>query len=349
MRKATLAALGVFVIAATSTTIENALHAPEGTVARADDDRALAAGRAVFGAALEYAYEFSFSCLANQRECGLDGMEMGLLDSIYKEMLFTRPAPILDFKAGALDPAFFLIDGAVRLARTGNVRGNKVWINTDFFATVKDEMGVFPFSRAVANVIHELGHHNTVFLPEPVDHEALDVLGLKVATQLERYGNEQTFRPQGAPGGIPSQPVRVSVISSQGNAGQNQNRGLIFVTDASGVRFLASEPLAGVGCPRMFMRGELDFEGVPARFHLDEFAFGAVRENEQTFEVDLDVTKATVLCRNTLAGREGIVNFFDRYRGGKLTVGFARDPSGGNFVYSESRLSIPTPPDEHWN
>ena len=324
------------------------------SVAWAQEARSLQAGQQVFQSAADDAYLFAFSCLANERECGLQGQESRLLNSIYNELLFAPSEPLLEFKSGATDPSFFLVDGAVRLARTGSARGGKISVNSDFFASVKDEMGIFPFAGALASVIHELGHHNTSALPAPVSHETLDALGLKVAEQMQRYRREKTWQFENADGKKnAASEVRIAVVSILGSPGQRQNQSRLQITDAGGFRTESGSLLKNVTCPRSFFRGELDFEGSPIGFHFDDFTFVNARSLGAIAEVEINVAGATVLCKNNLPGKEETVDFFNGYRNGKLIVRFnavpIADTLGNGFVFSEVKFEIQTPPDQQWN
>lgn len=87
------------------------------------------------------------------------------------------------FKSERANPGFFRIRGEMKMAKTGSAVGSPIYVNLDLLYT-RNALGVYePLSLvdAVAMLVHEFGHHHG-----EVDHTALDVLGLKVASQLRR-------------------------------------------------------------------------------------------------------------------------------------------------------------------
>jgi hypothetical protein len=80
-------------------------------------------------------------------------------------------------------PGFFMIDGNVRVAKTGSAVGSSIFINVDLLYT-KDENGnIEPVTvpEAVAILIHELGHHYGNY-----SHEELDLVAIKVSLLLQK-------------------------------------------------------------------------------------------------------------------------------------------------------------------
>ncbi len=75
-------------------------------------------------------------------------------------------------------PGFFILDGEMKVAKTGSRIGSPIYINSDMIYA-KNQFGVVqPMSipSALAVLIHELGHHVS-----RASHEALDLLGVKVS------------------------------------------------------------------------------------------------------------------------------------------------------------------------
>ena len=81
------------------------------------------------------------------------------------------------------NPGFFILDGEVKVAKTGHTPGSSIFVNTDLIYT-KNEMGYYiPMSvpEAAALLIHELGHHYGEY-----SHTDLDLLGVRVAILLQQ-------------------------------------------------------------------------------------------------------------------------------------------------------------------
>ena len=82
-----------------------------------------------------------------------------------------------------ISPRTFIIDGEVKIAKTGNDIGSPILLNLDLLY-MKNEEGFFvPMTtpEATAVLIHELGHHHGI-----QSHSELDLLGTRVSTVLQQ-------------------------------------------------------------------------------------------------------------------------------------------------------------------
>ncbi len=105
---------------------------------------------------------------------------MKILDSLPKEL--ATPAQLI-FASEKKTPGTFILDGNVRIAKTGNLVGSPIFLNVDLLYT-KDQSGMTEAAtipEAVAILIHELGHHHGGY-----SHEELDLLGVNVSLFLQR-------------------------------------------------------------------------------------------------------------------------------------------------------------------
>lgn len=87
------------------------------------------------------------------------------------------------FTSEAKNPGTFILDGQVRIAKTGDLVSSPIYFNTDLIYS-KDKLGHFQamtIPEAVAVLIHEMGHHHGHF-----SHEELDLLGVTVSLYLQR-------------------------------------------------------------------------------------------------------------------------------------------------------------------
>ncbi len=112
--------------------------------------------------------------------CRLSADETVLLQSIRANLgESNQRAGLLEFRAGKDYPGFFVIDGQLKIARTGYQSGSTIYINTDLLTSTgsRGEVVAISVAEAVSILVHELGHH----LGEE-NHQKLDFLGNKVSS-----------------------------------------------------------------------------------------------------------------------------------------------------------------------
>lgn len=135
--------------------------------------------------ATDRVFQFAYSILdrfygicLNTPTCALSENESRWLAEINKN-LPQEKLVLLQFESGKDNPARFGVDGQSRVAATGKDVGSPIYLNTDFFYR-KDERSewhpAISLDKAIIILTHELGHHLGV-----LDHQALDVLGIKVS------------------------------------------------------------------------------------------------------------------------------------------------------------------------
>ena len=145
-----------------------------------------------------YAYQnldkLSNLCLQSNF-CQLTDKEKGILvkvlSSYPKEKLTEKQ---IEFRSEKTEPGFFLIDGQVRMAKTGYVIGSTIYFNIDLLYS-NEKHGVsyiraIDIPQAVSMLVHEMGHHQG-----EADHTALDLLGAKVQTVLRSHLQEVDMGP----------------------------------------------------------------------------------------------------------------------------------------------------------
>lgn len=120
-------------------------------------------------------------CL-NAKACRIEQEERVLLTQILRSLPEEGSAEKqIVFDSEAKKPGFFLIDGQVRLAKTGDLVGGPIYFNVDLMYKADGYGKNIPMSipEAVAHLIHELGHHHGI-----KDHVWLDYVGSKVQSFL---------------------------------------------------------------------------------------------------------------------------------------------------------------------
>ena len=114
--------------------------------------------------------------------CRLTSEEKNLLSVIGRDLPGEGTADrLIAFKSGREEPGFFVIDGQIKIAKTGETVGSQIFVNLDLLYTKSPDGNIvpLPLSSAVAMLVHELGHHHG-----EKDHLKLDLLGSKVERML---------------------------------------------------------------------------------------------------------------------------------------------------------------------
>lgn len=115
--------------------------------------------------------------------CKIDKLQRGILEQIRDNLAQERQNfEQIRFASENASPGFFIIDGEVKVAKTGSHIASPIFINTDLLYT-KNELGYFiplSISECVAILVHELGHHYGAY-----SHTDLDLTGVRVALMLQ--------------------------------------------------------------------------------------------------------------------------------------------------------------------
>jgi hypothetical protein len=82
------------------------------------------------------------------------------------------------FKSESKEPGTFIIDGELKVAKTGNDVASPIYFNLDLLYSKNSLGSLEPISipQAISILVHEMGHHHNI-----KDHAKLDLLGNKVA------------------------------------------------------------------------------------------------------------------------------------------------------------------------
>jgi len=133
-----------------------------------------------------YAYEkletYIQLCL-NSKACKLTPDQTVLLKEIASSLPQEKQSKQIFFGSERQDPGSFMIDGNVRVAKTGSKVGSPIFINADLLYTPAADKSYDPVTipEAVAILIHELGHHQGHH-----NHDELDLLGVRVSLLLQQ-------------------------------------------------------------------------------------------------------------------------------------------------------------------
>lgn len=121
-------------------------------------------------------------CLSSTA-CKLDPTQRQLLTQIVNGLPQELASRNLHFSSERSAPGFFIIDGLVRVAKTGRTVGSPIYVNSDLLYSKNPAGGydAMTVPEAVAVLVHELGHHYS-----NASHEELDLLGVRVSLMLQQ-------------------------------------------------------------------------------------------------------------------------------------------------------------------
>jgi hypothetical protein len=121
-------------------------------------------------------------CL-DSNDCRLDDKEKDILKKIKANMHREYVQGQIVFKSERAEPGTFLLHGEPKIAKTWLYVEAPIYINKDLLYQTNTAGKVVPLdlSKAVAIMIHELGHHHNIN-----DHTMLDLLGVKVSMAVGR-------------------------------------------------------------------------------------------------------------------------------------------------------------------
>lgn len=133
-----------------------------------------------------YAYEkldkYIELCLKTPA-CKLSSSQRSILGQILTGLPEERKTQQLFFASESKSPGFFIIDGLVRVAKTGSTVGSPIYINSDLLYSKNEADQYDPTSipEATAILIHEMGHHYGNY-----SHEELDLIGVRVSMLMQQ-------------------------------------------------------------------------------------------------------------------------------------------------------------------
>ena len=122
-------------------------------------------------------------CLISPR-CQLNDEESRLLKKIQQSFVdegLKSGEHQLVFESEKDQPGFFMIDGAVRVAKTEYMVGAPIYINKDllYSADSKGELKALDIAAASGVLVHEFGHHQG-----EMSHDKLDLVAAKIRALL---------------------------------------------------------------------------------------------------------------------------------------------------------------------
>ena len=133
-----------------------------------------------------YAYEkldvYLKLCL-NSNACKLTLDQKKIVEQIYKSLGEEKQnRNQIEFLSEKAKPNSFILEGQVRVARTGSRVGSVIMINTDLlYSQIGNTYTAVSIPEAVAILVHELGHHYGKYT-----HDELDLIGVRVSMLMQQ-------------------------------------------------------------------------------------------------------------------------------------------------------------------
>lgn len=137
-----------------------------------------------FVVALENLEKYAQICL-DLDACQLNDSQRAVLRDIIETASVARDLdkPLI-FVSEKQEPGTFILNGEMKVAKTGLKPGTPIYINTDMIYS-KNIFGLvepLSISQAVAVLVHELGHHVS-----KLSHSELDLIGVRVSLMLQNH------------------------------------------------------------------------------------------------------------------------------------------------------------------
>lgn len=172
--------------------------------------------------------------------CKIDKAQRAILEQIAAGLSEERQNPEqIQFASEKNQKGFFIIDGEVKVAKTGNTIRSPIYINVDLIYT-QNEMGYYipaSISDAVAILVHELGHHYGNY-----SHTDLDLIGVRVALMLQHKTYNTPLLPW-------SQQISATIINP--NVDETFPDILLYIEDQ--VTDISSQFENAVNCPKFII------------------------------------------------------------------------------------------------
>ena len=147
---------------------------PSGAACEAKSLQVFRVARTIISNALITCGQMSFM---GGKDCVEDSTDEDLALDIGTAIKKNEEGVRIEFKSESESPGFFVLDGQVRIAKTGSNPNDVIYINCDMALANQTEI-----LDAVAILSHELGHHFGV-----KDHQRLDAFGARIKQYLIKF------------------------------------------------------------------------------------------------------------------------------------------------------------------
>lgn len=282
--------------------------------------------------------QMGFTCNMYSDDCEInDTSQEFTLRFILKE-LAEQPA-VINYDSGDEN---FMIDGAVRFAKTGNRWGSPVIFNKDLFA-IKNAVGQFKpidILPLVGMLIHEFGHHQAQKLASlplrALRHEELDSLGAKVSQYSSKRTRKMTMSAREIPGLKASDEVFIYISDVEIYNGTRSPWSFVFVDTEVGSDEISLDLAKDLTCPKVYHNGRLYFWGDANWIFMTKVKAPQITLQDDTLVFQQEVQETSVVCSDKKSGEFEV---FKGYTGGLLKIAFKRN-AAGLFTYDKTMTSF---------
>jgi hypothetical protein len=290
----------------------------------------------------------AYNCFLFEQDCRIEGNSQTATVKWLSEEI-SRAEPKISYDSG-VDK--FLIDGAVRIAKTGEKWGSPVIFNEDLLAqeTTPGQFEAVGFFEILGVLVHEFSHHQEEPLQEvglkPLEHHELDLIASHVVSYLKDRTRRLQLGPEEIPGLLPEDKVSILQIDIEWNNGIRNRWSNVFVDSRAETRELSRVLVAGLRCPRESTHGHVTFEGVPYFAAFRQVQAPAREIRGDAVYLSQEVGMASVLCVDK---QMGVFHVFDGYKNGQLQLVLKRN-SQNQYVMDEgaTRFTATPPPDKDY-
>lgn len=289
----------------------------------------------------------SYSCFVYDQDCFLDNDLQGIVLKLITNEASKHPT-LIQYASGKEQ---FLIDGAVRIAKTGKSWGVPVIFNEDLLVReiTPGNYEALDFFEVIGILVHEFGHHQEDFYVgytgKPfLRHEELDHLAAKVV----KYLKDRTRKLEITQDEIADLPkdhnITIYQIDIEQNIGVRLTWSNIFIDSLFETKEVSADLVIGVVCPKNYTNGHLTFLGEPANAAFRQVRAPRFTSAAGALTISQEIGDASVLCVDQKMGRFEI---FNGYKNGRVQYEFKlRD---GKYLYSyDSRFYATPPPDNEY-
>ncbi|MGZ3749326.1 MAG: hypothetical protein ACXVB4_17110 [Pseudobdellovibrionaceae bacterium] len=283
----------------------------------------------------------SYTCFVYEKDCGLDTNLLQVTVKLINDEFEENP-PKIEYASGSDK---FMIDGALRVAKTGNTWGVPVIFNEDLLTreTNPGNFQALDFFEIFGILVHEYGHHQETFLKDNgmafLEHQELDEMAMKVVTYVKDRTRQIRVTQDEVPTLPLGQEVNIYQIDVEQNIGIRMIWSNIFIDSLSQTIEVSQSVVAGLACPKTYQSGHLTFIGEAYNAGFANIQAPRFNILGNVLQIEQEIGDASVLCvdRNM-----GVYNVFNGYKNGLLRYYF--EIKDNLLIYSQDSTFTATPP-----
>ena len=290
----------------------------------------------------------AYTCFIFAEDCQIQGNSQEvLLKWLADESARTDSA--ISYGSGA---EIFMIDGAIRIAKTGTSWGSPVMFNEDLLAIESSPGNYTPlaFFEILGVLIHEFGHHQESLMRsnglKPLRHEELDTIATSVVSYLKDRTRTINLSGLDIPGLSPENEVNVYHIDIEWDNGVRNIWSHVFIDSNSAVTEISHDLTLGLKCPKEYRSGHLTFSGEAEYVSLRQVRAAEIKVSAGEVNIEQEVGDASAMC---IDSQMGVFEVFNDYKNGHMHLGFIRGADGIlSYHPGDASFRATPPPDEHY-